>query len=171
MHFCGGRTENIYGWFMKSFARVRRLQTNLFLKSEAWEHFQDEPIRRTNEASLETLLEASAQYQEHKVAWKALVFISSLEDVVLGLQKIMSETWSFLLFVFRYQIMVEIVQATTISNIPQMKRQKGKLFLQDTFKPIAKLCLWPFVRKWQQLTICSYKILYDSMDFTRYPIL
>jgi len=30
-------------------------------------------------------------------------------------------------FKTRYQIVMEIVQATTISNIPQVKRQKGKI--------------------------------------------
>lgn len=30
------------------------------------------------------------------------------------------------IFKTRYQIVVEIVQATTISNFPQVKRQKGK---------------------------------------------
>lgn len=43
-------------------------------------------------------------------------------------------------FLCRYQIVVEIIHATTISSLPQLKKQKGTKILQFTETP--KKCFY-----------------------------
>lgn len=85
---------------------------------EKWPCFQ---VRRRWKAFGFYLL-LSVLYEEHIVKEKRIMFFISFCSFLSFFLPL-----SPAIFKTRYQIVVEIVQATTISNIPQVKRQKGKI--------------------------------------------